>query len=745
MADYNEIVLAAWLQGIYKFAKLAEKEDFLKEDSLIKDCLPNDVQADDVIRLAKSFYKPSNPSAYDELIIAHAGRLSAGDAQCKNYEMPKKPLIRLISIQHIEEIKEPSKKAYSPLKPMEGENILEYGNETTSQKEYENLWQDFFRDFRTLNRSNYHDYMKSLDTLIERYCWCIPSTSQDDDISLYQHSKMTAAFARTLYLYHEEKKTQTEDALKDDTVEKFLFIQGDMSGIQRYIFDIRTHDNSAKTLRARSFQVWALCEILAEHLACKFNVSHENIITSSGGKFLLLAPKIDTVTDNIPKLREDIEEFFLDEFAGKITFVLSEGVLASGCDLQKGNMQKLIDKIGTWGEIAKQKKMQTALRSRGHVLEDLYERLHDYHECEYCGTLPGELMRKESGKRICPNCNDLIDKGGKLLKANIKENKIVLKTDKLTTFKDMVRITEQDDKEFGYFTEYKSGFPLMSIPYTAPSENNEICTFEQIANNARGDKKLAMFKADIDNLGFIFSSSWGEGKENRISFSRYAQLSRQLHYFFSAYVAHFISNHNDYKDTIYTVFSGGDDLCVVGSWDAVMRFARDFRKKFSDFTNNNPSVTISGGIALFNHHLPVRSAKDMAEEALKEAKKLEIKINDEIRLKNGISVFGVTVSWEKYDQSLKNAEDIIKYIKNEDVSSAVVYKMIDFANRAKNVNEGSTRERDMLWMSNFSYNIYRNIKPENEEAIRFFSDFGASPQAMERSRIAVCYALYANR
>jgi len=55
-----------------------------------------------------------------------------------------------------------------------------------------------------------------------------------------------------------------------------------------------------------------------------------------------------------------------------------------------------------------------------------------------------------------------------------------------------------------------------------------------------------MFKADIDNLGLIFTSSWGEGKENKISFARYAQLSRHLHYFFSAFVSGFISNHPEY-------------------------------------------------------------------------------------------------------------------------------------------------------------------------------------------------------
>jgi len=334
----------------------------------------------------------------------------------------------------------------------------------------------------------------------------------------------------------------------------------------------------------------------------------------------------------------------------------------------------------------------------------------------------------------------LIKIGGKLLKAN----KIILETGKLSPFHEMVRIIEKDNEQFGYLTEYKPGNPLMSLPYAAPfDKNNDPCTFEDIAEKAEGNKKLAMFKADVDNLGLIFTSSWGEGTENRISFSRYAQLSRHLHYFFSSYIAGFISDHPEYREKIYTVFSGGDDLCILGAWDAIMQFAADFHKEFSTFTNNNPSVTLSGGIALVSPGLPVRTIAAAAEEALEEAKGRKDEKDKNTTVKNGISVFGVTVSWKEYEESLKDGRDIFQYMgAGEDmdtgkVSSAVVYKMIDFANRA-----------DMLWRSNYRYIITRNIKPEHKDVLKFFQEFGAGPDSdylMENSRIAVCYALYRNR
>jgi len=755
--SYQEIVLAAWLHDIGKFAQRAGiegsgghqnyTEKFLQS---VKDCLPDGIDAEKVIGLAS---KHHNPSEYDEWIIAHGDRISNGAEKCsdnKNNDdetMYQTPLVHLISSLHIKEKQKPTI-AYSPLEQMESKTVFPSNNAKTNKNDYLELWKKFERDFRTLRGLKYDEFIRSLDTLMERYCWCIPSSTVQEyaDISLYQHSKLAAAFAGTLYLYHKEKNTETESALNVKDEKCFLFIQGDMSGIQNYIFDITTPDSSAKLLRARSFQVWALSEIIAEYLAGSFGVSTENIITSSGGKFLLLAPNTPAVSQKLKDLRYEIEKHFLEEFAGKIAFVLSDGIPASSSDLQKGKTQELINEIGWQGEKAKQKKMQAVLGKHGYVLEDLYAGLHEYGECDYCGTLPAVIKLEEEKKKICENCDELITIGGKLLKANKKANKIILKTEELSSFHEMILIPEKGDKEyeeFGYMTEYKPGCPLISLPYAAPFKNeNVLCTFQDIADKAKGDKKLAMFKADIDNLGLIFTSSFGD----RISFSRYAQLSRHLHYFFSGFIADFISDnpdHPEYGKNIYTVFSGGDDLCIIGAWDTIMRFAADFRKNFSAFTNNNPSVTLSGGIAMFSPRLPVRSAAAMAEEALEKAKDRKEKKDEKKIVKNGISVFGVTVSWDEYEESLKDAKKIVQYMDDKQVSSAVVYKMIDFANRAQMVRNGSLR--DMVWMSNYRYTVARNIKPEYKDALEFFHKFSVCPEVMEKSRIAVSYALYRNR
>jgi CRISPR-associated protein Csm1 len=516
-----------------------------------------------------------------------------------------------------------------------------------------------------------------------------------------------------------------------------------MSGIQKYIFDLKQAADNAKLLRARSFQLWALSEIIAEHLSVKFGVSRDCIITSAGGKFLLLAPNTKDVNEKLKEARLVLERHFLWEFAGKLSFVLSDGIPACGKDVRKDRIWDLINNIGTGAEWAKQRKMQAALAEDGAVLEGLYTNLRRNGECEYCGTLPNEKAGKGKEENLCRSCADMAEIGGRLLHAN--GNKIILKTDSITTFGEMVTITDKNDHSFGYtINEYKAGLPLMFLPYTAPYKDNyNLLTFGEIADRAvsdditTGNKKLAMFKADVDNLGLIFNSSLGD----ELSLPNYAELSRRLHCFFSGFLAAFIRNNDDFNRKIYTVFSGGDDVCVLGAWDTVMRFALEFRNAFATWTNNNPSVTLSGGIALAGPTLPVRNIAEEAEAALEEAKGRKNNVGDTI--KNGISTFGVTVSWEDYAKSLEDAKQIIQYTEEGKVTSAVVYKMIDFANRAKRAGYGNLR--DMLWMSNYRYIVIRNIKSDYKDAIQFFSAFGNSPDLMEKSRIAVSYALYTGR
>jgi CRISPR-associated protein Csm1 len=592
---------------------------------------------------------------------------------------------------------------------------------------FKEQWAAFKVDFASLNNGDAADFLAALDTLFQRFAWCVPAVS-GSEVSLYHKARFHAALTAALFRFNEGSGGSGQ--FDNSEEERFLFVSGDMSGIQKYIFDLRKPKANAKLLRARSFAVWALGECIARYIASRFGVPTGNIITSAGGKFLLLLPNFQDSGSLIQKLRLEIETYFVREFSGKLAFILSEGVPASGRDIQDASC--LIDKIGYSVECAKQRKMQAFLAGNSAVLTEYYDELQKYGACPYCGILPASLPL-EADDKICPHCRSLIELGGRLL--SHKANTLVFNTEKLTNLDDMVKVSTKDSGRY-LINEYQKGRANVWLPYCAPEKNGEILTFEEIARMSLGVQKLAMFKADVDNLGLVFSNALGD----RISFSLYAQLSQMLHYFFSAYLYHYIQRQAEYREKIYTVFSGGDDLCVVGAWDAVLRFVADFRGELDRLTMSNPSVTLSGGIALANPGLPVRAMAEEAETALEEAKSRKDRGGKPA--KNGVSLFGVTVGWDEYKKCLQDGQDILAKMQCGNLTTGVVYKMIDFANRAENIRGGSTNPADYLWASNFKYMITRNIK--DEEVRRWFSGFGTTDN-IEKSRIAVSYALYANR
>lgn len=747
----NELIIAAWFHNVLEFSKNTEILD------CISSVLPNDVNPQNIIRLISNWDKPNS---YDELLVAQADRLSRGSSELYKpnatgtfYNAPVL-LKHLVSSLQIPEREKP-KEAYCRFLSLENDGILPVQKESYSsvKNDYQALWADFEKDLKALKGLEYDRFIQSLNSLLERYWWCIPSANSSESESLYQHSKMTVAIAAALYEYHKETATENEQSLQDISALKFRFIKGDISGIQKYIFDLKTTKNNAKLLRAKSFQIAALGEVLSEFLIKQFDVTYANIIMSAGGNFMLLIPNTEKTERLIPQLQLEIESYFMREYAGKLAVIVSDGIEAAPTDLLKENVQDLMNRIGEDADMAKQKKMQKALQKNGAILSDFYSLLQQYGECPKCGVFPASGIDENGNPCECADCKKLTEVGGNLVRAG----SVLYASDSLGAFSKTVKVSSKADINGGSTVNtFVPGKSVKYMPYTAPrDEKGEIITFEEIAARANGNTKLAMFKSDIDNLGLVFSSSLGE----RMSFSRYADLSHQLHYFFSAYYAWYVTSHSytqngtkkPYSDVIYTVFSGGDDLCILGAWDAVLQFASDFEAELNKFTNNNPSVTLSGGITISSCGVPVRNIAADAEENLEISKGRK---ENGKTVKNAITVFGTTVSWEDYEKCLEDGRKLESYLDGKELSTSVVYKLIDFANRAERVKGGDVSElvkaapntHDRIWKSNFKYIVARNIDAQKKEDLhKWFLQFGSSPEEIIKSRIAVSYALYTQR
>lgn len=762
--SFEEVVLAAWLHDVGKFAQRAGIEIYKAKDmegqlaknqkggwyshqhvlytygflEAKKNILPDELVVKNIIDLASYHHNPTN---IEQQLISEADCLSSGsdranllsvDDSQEQIQFFEKPMIHLLSTLHIDQ---KQNLAYCKMMPLENDAILATDKARISKEIYKEQWDSFEQDFDSLAGLDYTHFILALESLLERYWWCIPSaTNTDADISLFQHAKTTAAFAAVLYRYH-ENGTDLEISLKKHDTKKFKIISGDISGIQKYIFDLRTTENNAKLLRAKSFELLAVSKILCDYIVKSFDVSPANIITFAGGKFMVLLPNTEKVNTLLPRLQLEIEEYFLKEFAGKLAVIISNGIDACYNDCMQQKAQTLFNEIGYNADCCKQKKMQKALAKNGAVLHEFYNALQNNGECPQCGIFPSNGVDAD-GIRPCKNCEDLASIGRHL----VKSETISFNPEKLQSFGKMVNFSSSPNNVTVQYSinEFRPRLPCMHLPYYAPQkEDKTLYTFEELAGKSctkeKGNKKIAMFKADVDNLGLIFSSSLGE----RLSFSRYADLSFTLNYFFSSYYDYFVSTNPKYKEKIYTVFSGGDDICVLGSWDAIIDFANDFHDRFEEFTNKNPDVTLSAGIVLSNAKVPVRNIADNAEEALEKSKS---SLN-----KNSVTLFNTTVSWNEFKKCIKDGKQLQTYFDHELLTTGIVYKMIDFANRAESVNKGSLKDllRNNTWLSNFKYSISRNVK--SKEIQQWILGFGVNPDSMVKSRIAVSYALYTQR
>src|SRR5690606_3646260 len=105
--------------------------------------------------------------------------------------------------------------------------------------------------------------------------------------------------------------------------------------------------------------------------------------------------------------------------------------------------------------------------------------------------------------------------------------------------------------------------------------------------------RLGVLRMDVDDLGYIFQNGI---PPERATLSRYAALSRSFDYFFSGYLN--TIQQAIAPNTSFIIYSGGDDLFIVASWEDAVKLAKQIRDDFKVFTCDNPAFTVSGGIAI---------------------------------------------------------------------------------------------------------------------------------------------------
>ena len=480
--------------------------------------------------------------------------------------------------------------------------------------------------------------------------------------------------------------------------EEMYLISGDFWGIQKFIFEGLTTDKAAKVLRAKSAFVLIYMEFLSKYICEKFGIDEKYIISLTAGKFEILSPKFDEKL--FLEIEEEVNNYFLTNYFGMsgVSLIYKKVKKEEFFDNYKTFRMKVIK------EVEKKKFQKFDLKSNNQILS--YDTsITNKTLCPICN-----IRKKE--EEYCKICNSFVELGKKLTNRNV----FYLGNDEFDIFTDAqleIKVTKQ-------------------IKSYIPKNGNTPFTLEEIANfsgdEEKGIKALGVLKADVDGMGNFIKDS-----DVTDNFDNFEIFSKGLDGFFSLYVVDILRK--KYRN-IYTIFTGGDDLFLVGAWDEILSFSRDIREKFREFVKNKSTkhLTISFGIVVAKPSVPIKYLADVSEENLEEAKEFccdsnykklkKSECKEDSYKKDAICMFDEVVNWNSYIEVFKKLDTIFKEIKKDnDFDTTYLYRILAICDMSKKLQEKFSLENS-LWRSKLVY-LARDDKDEqklNEKIVSFIEN-----------------------
>jgi len=626
---------------------------------------------------------------------------------------------------------------YYPIVPLT--DVLTKGNEVVYPKKdilqlqrrgYKEIWVEFEEDMMKLNdlNLNFIDYVNSLNYIFFKYLRFIPSAIYRDipDIPLYDHLKTTAAIAVCKYRAEDKEKP-------------YLLIEGDVSGIQDFIFyaqkPMQSAEKSAKRLRGRSFFINLIVDACVTCILRKLNLFETNILLQSGGHFIILAPNTKNNRVSIEKIKKEFNEYLHKNFG---TLLYLAVAYLEGSDEDIKNYSEFREKLSVETEKAKKLKFNEIFdegffgnRNRPSVEREI---------CVVCG-----INKKKEGD-LCSVCNNLTNIGDKVADfthilrytGNGGDFTIELESFKISYNLFKGKPSSPNGENLAVYSlnstnfldkgmKCMRGFKL--IGRYVPTDEGRVKSFDIITEleDKNEHAKLAIFKADVDNLGWIFSK--GIRKKLR-SISRISMLSFLFDLFFSYYINELAERYE-----CYVIFSGGDDLIVAGRFDNIIKFSQRLRDLFRGWVSKNPNITISAGIEMAHYKFPVKRLVEYSDEALEKSKSIKKcercgsenveEITEKwkwkckecghifIPKKDKITIFDRALLWQEYKSVIKLVDEFHK--NKDELGSGTLYQLMEIHRQSnEDVTSGRPKIPRGSHVPYVKYFIVRNWKGKDK-------------------------------
>ena len=536
----------------------------------------------------------------------------------------------------------------------------------------------------------------SLLNLFEATLSFVPSstnTKEIADISLAEHSRLTAAFALAIYDYLEDKGRHNykEDLFTKASAfyeeEAFLLASFDLSGIQDFIYNIAT-SGAAKQLKARSLYLDFMSEYIADSLLDKLGLNRANLLYVGGGHAYFVLANTEKTVETLVQFEKDFNQFLLANFQTRLYVAFGWGSFAAKDIMSELNspesyrqVYQKASRMISEKKISRYDYQTLMLLNRGGKSSE--------RECEICHSV--ENLVSYHDQKVCDICRGLYQFSKEIAHDHfiITENEgLPIGPNACLKGVAFEKLSHEEFSRVYVKNDYKAGTVKATHVFVGDYQCDEIYNYAALSKNENGlgIKRLAVVRLDVDDLGAAFMAGFSQqGNGQYSTLSRSATFSRSMSLFFKVYINQFAS---DKKLSI--IYAGGDDVFAIGSWQDIISFTVELRQNFIKWTNGK--LTLSAGIGLFADKTPISLMAHQTGELEEAAKGNE---------KDSISLFSSDYTF-KFDQFITNVYDDkleqIRYFFNhqDERGKNFIYKLIELL-----------RNHDRMNMARLAYYLTR--------------------------------------
>ena len=602
-------------------------------------------------------------------------------------------------------------------------------------------------------------YINSILSVLEATMSYLPSsTSKGEvaDISLFDHVKLTAAISSCIYQYMNDSQVKDyreylyKNAQDFYGKKAFLLYSMDLSGIQDFIYTIHSKD-ALKTLRARSFYLEIMMEHMIDTLLERLSLSRANLLYAGGGHCYMILPNTAAVKDVLARFMGGTNEWLTENY--DIALYVADGYAEASAD----NLKNVPEK--SYGELFKT--MSNAIsekKSNRYMIEQIKnlnssKKIQYSRECRICKRL--DRVNEEG---VCSICDAM----RKSSKAIMNEQFFVITSSEVENglplpcgawmiaeseqkLRDRMQNQPQSLLRAYSKNRYYTGLDVAARIWVGNYSGDDCQTMEDLARHAFDSgavRRIGVLRADVDNMGQAFTSGFAE-KYNTIS--RTATLSRQLSMFFKCYIntllaeKEYMIGESSGGRSATIVYSGGDDLFIVGAWNDIVELAVDIRRNFKKYTLG--TLTLSAGIGMYDSGYPISRIAYEVGDLEEDSKNLPGKdaitllpdgeVHKIVSNKETVSISDATYNWDIFEKKVigEKYNTIRDFFDNSsERGSAFLYRLLELIRgRRESVNfaryvyllarlepDKKANEKQQELYKEFSRKMYKWIESEED-------------------------------